>query len=156
MNKPASQDTPLYPIGTAARMLGVSVHTLRMYERKGLIIPLHAESNQRLYSDRDIERVHCIRNAIKVDKISIEGIRHVLSLIPCWLIINCPDSERTGCTAFTGQPDPCWQSKHKGKHCLPLDCRECSVYTEFGECHKIKPKLRELLRPANSNSETVS
>lgn len=51
MNKPTSQDTPLYPIGTAARMLGVSVHTLRMYERKGLIIPHHAESNQRLYTD---------------------------------------------------------------------------------------------------------
>lgn len=156
MNKSASPDKPLYPIGTAARMLGVSVHTLRMYERKGLIIPHHAESNQRLYTDRDIERLHCIRNAINVDKISIEGIRRVLALVPYWLVINCPEAQRPGCTAFTGQMDPCWQSKQKGEHCLPLDCRECTVYTEFGECHKIKLKLQELMRPAISNSETVS
>lgn len=156
MDKTTSPDTPLYPIGTAARMLGVSIHTLRMYERKGLIIPHHAQSNQRLYTDRDIERLHCIRNAINVDKISIEGIRRVLSLVPCWLIINCPESQRTGCTAFAGQMDPCWQSRKKGEHCLPLDCRACRVYTEFGECHKIKLKLQELLRPAFSNSETLS
>ena len=156
MNKPALQDKPLYPIGTAARMLGVSVHTLRMYERKGLIIPHHAESHQRLYSDRDIERLHCIRNAINADKISIEGIRRVLALVPCWLVINCPEAQRTGCTAFTGQTDPCWQSKHKGEHCLPLDCRECTVYTEYGECHTIKRKLLELMRPDISKGGTVS
>ena len=63
---------------------------------------------------------------------------------------------RLHCSAFTGQTDPCWQSKQKGEHCLGLDCRECTVYTEFGECHKIKLKLQELMRPAISNSEIVS
>jgi MerR family transcriptional regulator/heat shock protein HspR len=156
MSRTTSTNTPLYPIGTAARILGVSIHTLRMYERKGLIIPHHAQSNQRLYTDRDIERLRCIRSAINVDKISIEGIRRVLSLVPCWLIINCPEPQRTGCSAYTGQMEPCWQAKRKGEYCLPLDCRECTVYTEFGECHKIKLKLQELLRPNSSNSRTAS
>ena len=156
MDRPTTQDTPLYPIGTAARMLGVSIHTLRMYERKGLILPHHAPSNQRLYTDRDIARVRCIRDAINVDKISIEGIRRVLSLLPCWLIINCPEGERTGCSSYAGGSGPCWHSKGKGTHCLSLQCRECTVYTEFGECHKIKMKLQELLQPKPSQSGTAS
>ena len=156
MSRTTSTNIPLYPIGTAARILGVSIHTLRMYERKGLIIPHHAQSNQRLYTDRDIERLRCIRSAINVDKISIEGIRRVLSLVPCWLIINCPEPQRTACSAYTGQREPCWQANRKGEHCLPLDCRECPVYTEFGDCHQIKQKLQELLRPISSKSETAS
>lgn len=32
-------DTPLYSIGTAARMLGISVHTLRMYDREHCAAP---------------------------------------------------------------------------------------------------------------------
>jgi hypothetical protein len=30
---------PLFPIRTAAKLLNISVHTLRMYEKEGLIIP---------------------------------------------------------------------------------------------------------------------
>lgn len=69
---------------------------------------------------------------------------------------NSKEAQHSSCTAFTGQMDPCWQSKQKGEHCLHVDCRECTVYTEFGECHRIKRKLQELMRPAIANSETVS
>ncbi len=31
---------PKYKISEAAKILGISVHTMRMYEREGLIIPL--------------------------------------------------------------------------------------------------------------------
>ncbi|HMK37910.1 MAG TPA: MerR family transcriptional regulator [Bacteroidota bacterium] len=154
MDRTTTKDTPLYPIGTAARMLGVSVHTLRLYERKGLILPHHAPSSQRLYTDRDIERVRCIRRAINMDKISIEGIRRVLSLLPCWMIIGCPKAQRAGCSAYAGESGPCWQSNRKGAHCLGLECRACRVYTEFGECHTIKRKLQELLQPNPSQSGT--
>ena len=50
-------EEPLYPIGTAARMLNVSVHTLRLYEREGLILPHRKDTGHRLYSNADIERV---------------------------------------------------------------------------------------------------
>jgi len=65
-------DEPKYTISNAAKLMGISVHTLRMYEREGLIIPFKKESNQRLYSDRDLERVKCIRKTINDDKIHIE------------------------------------------------------------------------------------
>ena len=44
-------NSPKYTISSAATLLGISVHTLRMYEREGLIIPFKKESGQRLYSD---------------------------------------------------------------------------------------------------------
>jgi predicted site-specific integrase-resolvase len=39
---------PVFSISTAAKLLDVSVHTLRMYEREGLIIPFKKDSSQRL------------------------------------------------------------------------------------------------------------
>ena len=56
---------PVYAISTAARLLGISVHTLRMYEKEGLIVPFKSNGNQRKYSDMDLERLRCIRRAIK-------------------------------------------------------------------------------------------
>ena len=56
-------DEPLYTISIAARLVrrdkpeepDIHPHTLRMYERLGLITPRRVGKN-RLYSDRDIER----------------------------------------------------------------------------------------------------
>ncbi len=72
-----NSNIPIFTISNAAKILGISVHTLRMYEREGLIIPFRKESNQRLYSNQDIERVKCIQKTINKDKINIEGIRRV-------------------------------------------------------------------------------
>ncbi|MCX8056055.1 MAG: MerR family transcriptional regulator, partial [Ignavibacteria bacterium] len=83
------KDKPKYKISEAAKILGISVHTLRMYEREGLILPFKKTTNQRLYSEKDIERLKCIRNSINEKKISIEGIKRIFSLIPCWAIVNC-------------------------------------------------------------------
>ena len=138
-------DTPIYSIGTAARMLSISVHTLRMYEREGLILPFRKKSGHRLYSQRDIERLICIRRAITEEKVSIEGIRRMLSLIPCWAIVGCSERDRESCTAFNGSAAPCWILKEKGEFCAERDCRICEVYTSHGDCHSIKDRLKVLL-----------
>ncbi len=77
-----SKKEPIYSISTAAKLLGISVPTLRVYEKEGLIIPFKKESNQRLYSQADLERVECIRNGINEKKISVNGIKAMYSLIP--------------------------------------------------------------------------
>jgi len=141
-----SSDTPIYPIGAVARLLGVSVHTLRMYEREGLILAHHAESGRRLYSQRDVERLECIRSTITVEKISIEGIKRVLTMIPCWAIIGCPKSELEVCPAYTGHSGPCWSIREKVPFCQSRSCRECHVYTDLSECSKIKEKMKSLLK----------
>ncbi len=137
-------DLPIFTISSAAKLLGISVHTLRMYEREGLIIPFKKESNQRLYSEKDIERIRCIRKAINEDKISIEGIKRILSLIPCWAVISCSLNDRENCGAYNGHSQACWMLNHKKNVCSDKECRDCEVYNEYGNCKEIKTKLKEL------------
>jgi len=145
MERADKQDTPLYTISIAAGLLGVSVQTLRMYEREGLIIPFKKESNQRLYSERDLERLRCVRATINEEKISIEGIKRILSLIPCWAVLGCSEKDRSNCNAYNGFDQPCWLFNHKSNHCETRDCRACEVYADFGQCRTIKTRLKELL-----------
>ena len=91
LRTPPGTDVPLFSIGTVARMLGISVFTLRMYEREGLVVSHKAASSHRLYSHSDVERLKCIRHAINDEKISIAGIRKIYSMIPCW---DCDHSRR--------------------------------------------------------------
>jgi len=144
MNKGSSQ--PVYTISTAARLAGISVHTLRMYEKEGLIIPFKKSSNQRLYSDRDLERIACIRRTINSDKITIEGIRRMLSLIPCWAIINCDKKERVNCEVYNSHEKPCWMMNHELNCCKGKECIDCEVYQSFSNCQSIKNKLKELIK----------
>ena len=75
-----NSNDPIFTISNAAKLLNISVHTLRMYEREGLILPYRKSSNQRLYSQMDLERVRCIQKTINEDKINIEGLRRILAL----------------------------------------------------------------------------
>ncbi len=138
-------DNPKYTISIAANLLDISVHTMRMYEREGLIISFRKESGQRLYSDNDVERIRCIRHSLKEEKLNIQGIRKILSLIPCWSIIKCSESNQANCDAYNFYLKPCWTYKHKNNICVDRDCRKCEVYTNFGTCEAIKNKLKNLL-----------
>ncbi|WP_290661693.1 MerR family transcriptional regulator [Ignavibacterium sp.] len=137
-------DKPKYKISEAAKILGISVHTMRMYEREGLIVPYKKSTNQRLFSDKDIERLRCIRNAINEEKISIEGIKRIFSLIPCWAIVKCSLKNFEYCSALKEANRPCWTFKHENNFCAEKDCRECEVYNIFNDCEPIKTKLVEL------------
>jgi len=54
---------PNYTISIAARF-GISVHTLRMYEKERFVIPFKKSSKHRLYSRADIEKIGCNRRGI--------------------------------------------------------------------------------------------
>jgi len=139
------QNKPLFTISTAADLLGISLHTLRMYEREGLIIPHKKKSGQCLYSRTDIERIESIRAAINVFKISISGIKRILSLVPCWSLTECSVRDLENCTAFNGHLQPCWTYNHKTNICATHECRECIVYQEYSDCGRVKEQLRVLL-----------
>jgi len=136
---------PMLPIRSAAKILDISVHTLRMYEREGLIIPYKKESSHRLYSNSDIERLKCIRRAINENKISIAGIKTIYSMIPCYEIINCDKSERENCRAYKEHEEPCWTYNHKNNPCKKRECRTCVVYNDYSECGKIKDLIKSVL-----------
>lgn len=139
-----SLDLPLYPIRTAAKMLSISVHTLRMYEKEGLILPFKKETSHRLYSKSDIERLTCIRRAINEYKISIAGIKTIYSLIPCWNITQCSDKDKANCDAFKNHGEPCWTFEHKSNICSEMVCRNCQVYQRFSECGQIKESIKQI------------
>jgi MerR family transcriptional regulator/heat shock protein HspR len=145
MTVDASVETPVFTISTAASLLGISIHTLRMYERKGLILPHKNHGNQRRYSERDIERLKCIRKAIRLEKISIEGIRRVLALAPCWAVAHCSSEVRSTCKAYNGHTQPCWTLRSGNAQCDQEECRQCDVYRNLENCQSIKDRIRELL-----------
>jgi MerR family transcriptional regulator, heat shock protein HspR len=128
----------IYSIGEAATILGISVPTLRLYEREGLLLPIRKPSGHRLYTPDDLERVRCIRETITEKKISIAGIRHLLALIPCWKIKKCPDNARDHCPAFLNAETPCWTLKNRPWECTDADCRSCQVYSDLADCTRIK------------------
>ena len=140
-----TMDTPLYTISVAAQLVGVSVHTLRMYETQGLLIPFKKESRHRMYSQFDISRLKCIRDIITNHKFTISGIKGMLSLIPCWKIVNCSDEERNNCSAYNGSFEPCWSYKHKNNVCATNDCRLCPVFKEWGSCKEIKTSIKKFI-----------
>jgi DNA-binding transcriptional MerR regulator len=66
-----------YLIGEAARRVGVSASSLRLWERQGLVRPAR-RGRYRLYSDADLDHLHTIRRLRQVDRVNAPGIRRVL------------------------------------------------------------------------------
>ena len=139
-----TKNTPVYSISIAANLLGISVPTLRMYEKEGLIIPKKTPGNQRIYSDADLDRLKCIRHAINELKISINGIKSIYSLIPCWQVVNCSDEDRRNCSAFKSHEQPCWTFQHPNTICEGRDCRECDVYKNYSQCGSVKDLIKNI------------
>lgn len=96
--QPLRPDLPIYPIGVAARLLGVHPRTLRIYETEGLIKPAHRGS-RRMFSPNDIKWIECLRSMIHDEGISIPGLKKLLSLIPCWEVAGCAPEICENCTA---------------------------------------------------------
>jgi MerR family transcriptional regulator, heat shock protein HspR len=69
----------LYIISVAAELAGVHPQTLRIYERKGLIVPSRTEGRSRRYSDRDIALLQRIQELTN-DGVSLAGVRRILEL----------------------------------------------------------------------------
>ena len=80
-------DLPVYPIGVVAEHFGVSGQTLRLYESKGLLRPARRKG-ERYYSACDIRWLECLRHLIHEDKVSVEGVRHLLHFAPCWRVVR--------------------------------------------------------------------
>ena len=76
------EDTePRYVISVAARMLGVQTHTLRYYEKIGIIEPCRSQGNIRLYSEMDIaliQRVKSLMDDLGVNTAGVEVILHMI------------------------------------------------------------------------------
>jgi MerR family transcriptional regulator, heat shock protein HspR len=72
---------PLYVISVAARMLNVQTHTLRYYEKVGIIEPRRSRGNVRLYSDRDIALLKRVKALVDDMGINLPGVEVILRMM---------------------------------------------------------------------------
>jgi MerR family transcriptional regulator/heat shock protein HspR len=132
------KDTPLYPIGIVAELVGTTDQTLRLYEKHGLIKPARRNKN-RYYSENDIKWIRCIRELIHHKKISIQGIKKLLQYAPCWQLTECAEERRKNCSSYIDMTKPCWElnrqicNRESGKI-----CEDCIVYQS-----RVKKRLQK-------------
>ena len=70
-----------YVISIAARMIGIEAHTLRYYERLGLVQPERSSGNIRLYSEEDVARLRYIKALMSDCGVNLAGVEVVLRLM---------------------------------------------------------------------------
>lgn len=71
---------PRYVISVAARILGVQTHTLRYYEKVGIVEPRRSQGNIRLYSDVDLELLRRVKTLMDDLGVNLAGVEVVLRL----------------------------------------------------------------------------
>jgi len=91
--------SPVYSIGTVARLLKVCPATLRIWEKRGLIKPARL-SKDRFYSRCDLERLEQIKDLIQNKRINIQGVKKILHTQRCWEIKKCKSGERDVCPVY--------------------------------------------------------
>jgi MerR family transcriptional regulator/heat shock protein HspR len=81
MNKDSYDTEPRYVISVAARMLDIQTHTLRYYERVGIIEPYRSRGNVRLYSDRDIALLQRVKSLVDDMGVNLPGVEVILRMM---------------------------------------------------------------------------
>jgi DNA-binding transcriptional MerR regulator len=71
----------LFPIGVVANILGVSNRILRNYEKQDIIRPTRSNTNRRLYSKNDIQKIEYIHYLNRIKKVNLAGIREIFVLL---------------------------------------------------------------------------
>ena len=76
-----SEDTePRYVISIAASILGIKTHTLRYYEKIGIIRPSRSRGNIRLYSDKDIVQLRRVKTLMDDMGVNMAGVEVILRI----------------------------------------------------------------------------
>ena len=75
-----NDNEPRYIISVAARLVGVQTHTLRYYERIGIIEPSRSKGNIRLYSERDVEILRRVKTLMDDLGVNMAGVEVILRM----------------------------------------------------------------------------
>ena len=81
MNRDRYDTEPRYVISVAARMLDTQTHTLRYYEKVGIITPYRSRGNIRLYSDNDIALLQRVKTLVEDMGVNLPGVEVILRMI---------------------------------------------------------------------------
>lgn len=78
-NPGPAPDQGVYGISVAADLSGVPIQSIRLWERRGLLLPARTQGGTRRYSDDDLTRIARI-TALVAAGINIAGIARILDL----------------------------------------------------------------------------
>ena len=81
MVRGALEDEPVYFISIVSRMVGVHAQTLRYYERVGLVSPSRSGGRQRLYSEREVQKLQRIKALTEDMGVNLAGVEVILKLL---------------------------------------------------------------------------
>jgi DNA-binding transcriptional MerR regulator len=76
---PPASDRGVYGISVASELFGISVQSLRAYERRGLLTPTRSAGGTRRYSADDLVRLHRISELV-ASGVNLAGIDRILFL----------------------------------------------------------------------------
>lgn len=135
-----SEET-LFTPHDVAQQLDLSVETLRLYEREGLLVPYKLKSGHRRFTQGDIDWIACIQKQIHENKLNFAGIRYLLSMLPCHEMKPCCAEDHSVCPAGTKSCRPCWD--FDGTPCRESgeNCRTCVVYQQVLNIDNLKEIL---------------
>lgn len=89
-------ETGLYFISMAARLLDMHPQTLRKYERLGLVRPARTIGSMRLYSPDQIERLRLIKYLVDEAGVNLAGVQRLLGIAEAVQRIQPLIESRTG------------------------------------------------------------
>jgi MerR family transcriptional regulator/heat shock protein HspR len=75
-----ADNEPRYIISVAAKLVGVQTHTLRYYERIGIIEPSRSQGNIRLYSERDVDILRRVKSLMDELGVNLAGVEVILRM----------------------------------------------------------------------------
>jgi MerR family transcriptional regulator/heat shock protein HspR len=79
--KESTENEPRYVISIAARMVGVHTHTLRYYEKVGVIEPYRSRGNIRLYSERDVAHLKRVKTLMDDMGVNLAGVEVIMRMV---------------------------------------------------------------------------
>ena len=71
---------PKYVISVAARIVGIETHTLRYYEKTGLIQPYRSKGNIRYYSESDLDLLRHVKTLVSDLGVNPAGVEVVIRM----------------------------------------------------------------------------
>jgi MerR family transcriptional regulator/heat shock protein HspR len=71
---------PRYVISVAAKILGIQTHTLRYYERVGIVEPSRSRGNIRLYSEEDLDQLRHVKTLIEELGVNLAGAEVIMRM----------------------------------------------------------------------------
>ncbi len=109
-----ARDRGVYGISVVAELSGVPVHSLRLYERYGLLAPARSDGGTRRYSADDLARLRRISALVEAG-VNLAGIARILSLEDDNAALSAANSDlRSTNRSLRGAAKPAGARKRNG------------------------------------------